>query len=288
MHVYREKTLQLAATDWLRSVAGYEELAADVEATGERMDSVGLLEGSVIAIEVKPSVHAGMIYHRSNRSGSLEAKLAATVGGLYGGAENSQLSLLKNHWNPSLPLEIAILAGNYTNPGLAALKELLTQRGGAWRFNSRIWRWTGECVETLFRFEKAEPTDIWENVPIPPLIGKQQRQPALTLDHLHQLAVSGGHQETFSTFLKEAATRQYRLQLRRTGLTIRSRNCAMISLFLTDIGEAGINTGIDVSALLQGVMELPGSEAPRAGYLNTNRYIGSPAAVSSLFALLRV
>lgn len=290
-HVYREKSIQLASIDWMTREWGYQELAADVEATGDRMDSVGILDGSVIAIEVKPAVHAGIVRFQPNRSGSLESKIAATLGGLYHGAISRQHTLLTEHWQRSRPPEIAVLAGEYTGAGLSALQDLLADRGASWRFNSRIWQWKDNRIQTLFRFDEATAAETWADVQVPILVGNQPRTAALAVDALLELARNAGHEETLSAFVAEAKSGGYRVKFRPTGLTIISHSGrgAFISLFLTDVDPIrGINVGLDVNRFDIGRDQLPGTAAPRAGFMNTNRYIGSAEAASKLFSMIAI
>jgi hypothetical protein len=111
MHIYREKELQWAAVRWMCTNLGYSELAADFEATGDRMDTLGWIAGQLIAIEVKPTVHGGMVWYREGRSGLLEAKLAATVGGLYRCNVQGLLATMLSHWDRTKPPLIGVLAG---------------------------------------------------------------------------------------------------------------------------------------------------------------------------------
>ena len=62
-HVYREKSLQLAAVDWMAREWGYDELAGDVEATGDRMDSIGLLAGEQATVGVHCQRDRRMSHH---------------------------------------------------------------------------------------------------------------------------------------------------------------------------------------------------------------------------------
>ncbi|MCY1668492.1 hypothetical protein [Rhizobium sp. SL86] len=106
MYVYREKSVQMAAVGWMAAHWSYRELTSDEEATGDRMDTIGLLGQDLIAIEVKPSVHKGIVFHRDGRGGSLEAKLASTLSDLYAGVTGrQQLHVLHAHWDRLEPLE---------------------------------------------------------------------------------------------------------------------------------------------------------------------------------------
>jgi hypothetical protein len=81
--IYPEKILQVEATAWLRAHWAYEEVLADAEAVGERVDSVGLLNGRLVMIEVKPAVYANIVDHAPDRPGSLGSKIAGALGPLY-------------------------------------------------------------------------------------------------------------------------------------------------------------------------------------------------------------
>lgn len=290
-HVYKEKTLQLAAIGWLSEHKGYAELAGDVEATGDRMDSIGLLEGVVIAVEVKPAVYGGMTRFRDDRSGSLEAKIAATIGGLIRGVQDRQLEIIRKHWLPSEPPEIAILAGHYTDSGLAELKAMLEERGTGWCFNSRIWRWDGLQVETLFRFDRARVPGDWQQVSVPAMVGMQRRRPAPSMDEFRQIAEQSGYGDTFEAFLHHAREGNYRVSRLISCVNIRgpAKSGLVISVFLDGIyGDKGINAGVDAARIERAKGEdMPGEWAPRMGYMNTNRYFRSPEDVAHLFARIR-
>lgn len=61
MERYPEKRLQLEAIQWLRTHWHYEEHYSDEEARGNRMGSVGLIDGRLTLIEVKNSVSASLV-----------------------------------------------------------------------------------------------------------------------------------------------------------------------------------------------------------------------------------
>ena len=123
MHVYREKELQLAAVRWMADNWGYKELAADQEATGDRMDTIGLLGRQLIAIEVKPEVDRGLVWHDEALSGLLEPKISATLRGLYRGETGGQFGIMRDHWDRAGPPLIGILAGEYNSIGLFELAQ---------------------------------------------------------------------------------------------------------------------------------------------------------------------
>ena len=84
--MYAEKTLQQAAIRWLSEHRGYSELLSDEEATGDRVDSVGLMDDRIHLVEVKPVMHAGVARHAGDRPGSIESKIAGVLRAIHEGA----------------------------------------------------------------------------------------------------------------------------------------------------------------------------------------------------------
>ena len=82
-HIYVEQTLQLTAIRWLREHRGYSELLSDDMAVGDRVDSVGLMGGRILLVEVKPVVRAGDVRHAEDRPGSIESKIAGVLRALH-------------------------------------------------------------------------------------------------------------------------------------------------------------------------------------------------------------
>ena len=82
----------------------------------------------------------------------------------------------------------------------------------------------------------------------------------------------------FAAFAESAAARGFGVERRPTGVALRTPKTGSRSLamFLNSSSpEVGLNIGIDVAALDLASHELPGMEAPRAGFLNTNRFLKS-------------
>jgi len=80
----------------------------------------------------------------------------------------------------------------------------------------------------------------------------------------------------------------FRIQRRPSGIALSqpAGSGTVISLFLGESdADSGINTGIWAEELAIAADELPGRPAPRAGYLNTNRFIGDPMEFERLLDL---
>ena len=290
MHLYREKELQLAAVRWMADNWGYEELAADQEATGDRVDTIGLLDGQLIAIEVKPEVDRGLVWHDEGRSGLLEPKIAATLRGLYRGETGGQLGLMQARWVRAGPPLIGILAGEYNSTGLFELATMLRACSEAWCFNYRVFRWTGRRVETIGSRDDAPvpPEGAWDRVLVPELVSRPRRSTTPSLADLQALADQHGVGEIFSTFIEAAKARDFGIVRRPSGVGLRrpyreGKAGIVLSLFLDrSDADRGINLGIDAEALGIALDELPGAEAPRAGFMNTNRFIREPEEFARL------
>ncbi len=292
MHVYKEKSLQQAATTWMKRHWDYRELTSDEEATGDRMDSIGFLQGELIAIEVKPNVYGGMVYHREGRGSSLEAKVACTLADLYTGVRGRQLDVIREHWSQSAPLSIGILAGSYSAQGLEALKSMLTSRAEEWCFNYRIIEWTGsEAIDRAAYNQASPPADLdWHGVTVPRPVGRSKRS-TKTLEQVRAEAFKRGVNELFNACIGEAESAGFKVQPRPTGLKMtKARSdgtCGLLALFLDRSDpQNGINLGIDAAGFALAPDELPGRQAPRAGFLNSNRYLRTSREIAEMFEAL--
>lgn len=278
-YAYPEKSLQLAAIAWIAKNWVYHELASDAEATGDRMDSVGLISGKPTAIEVKTKIHSGLVRHKHRQSGSLESKISSTLLGFYSGQAGAQLGLIRRRWDGKTPLLIGILAGGYTKPGFAELLAMLATRSKEWRFNYLVLLWTGQKVEILFeeRSITAPNSGDWQSISIPYLIGKQTRAKT-TLCDLCKLADVHGVRSIFEKCLRLAHEHRLSVITRATGVTLKLPSelggKSVLALYLSASNEGdGINVGIDADSLKISLDKLPGIFAPRAGFMNTNRFI---------------
>lgn len=282
MHVYKEKSLQQAATTWMKRHWDYRELTSDEEATGDRMDSIGWLNDELIAIEVKPVVHGGMVYHREDRGSSLEAKVACTLADLYTGVRGRQLDVIREHWSQSAPLSI----------GTEALKSMLTSRAEEWHFNYRIIEWTGsEAIDRVAYDQASPPADLaWHDVPVPKPVGRSKRG-MKTLEQVHAEAIKRGVGDLLDACIGEAESAGFKVQPRPTGLKMTKvrpdGTRGLLALFLDRSDpQNGINIGIDAAGFALAPDALPGRQAPKAGFLNSNRYLRTPSEIAGLFEAL--
>lgn len=289
MHLYKEKILQQAAVDWMRRHWDYRELASDEEATGDRMDSVGWLGCELIAIEVKPRIYGGMVYHRENGGSSLEAKVACTLADLYAGVRGGQLDILQEHWKRSAPISIGILTGDFSAEGLKQLESMLASRAAAWHFNYRIMQWTGADVIQRAASQRACPPLglAWHTLSVPRPVGRVKRSHK-SMDEVRADAISRGVGELFDACVAEATEVGFSIQPRPTGLKLKrtypSGSVGLLAIFLDRSNRGtGLNFGIDTAGLALKPEDLPGRPAPRAGFLNCNRYLGTLGEITDLF-----
>jgi hypothetical protein len=287
VYSYPEKTLQLAAVRWMTANWRYLELVGDAEATGDRMDSVGLLGDAPIAIEAKTAVSSSMVRFDGTSSNALEAKIGATIGGLYRGEANPQLAAIRSHWDEITPITVGILAGGYSAEALAQLKTLLELRSRDWWINCVVWLWTGTVVETLFSTQ-APQTNFdrhWQRIDVPQMVGAFVKRPSPSLQEIRNIASSKGVAELFEHFLVEIGRRQHRIQCRPTGIAVAdpATGRTILAMFLTSSDRwNGINVGVDCERLNCFEDEIPGVPAPRAGFLNTNRFLATKMHVGEL------
>ena len=281
---YPEKRLQQAALSWLNQQGRYQEAYSDVEATGTRIDSSGILDGKPAAIEVKVSVTAGIVRHRAGASGSLEAKIAATLRALNGEIP-SWLEPFRTRWSPSSYPTLIILAQSYSADGFDELRALLDERSSQWQFGFEVWQWTGSEIavrhsnlEAVGGRKRAFPTEV------PLLGGSAKRAGPRTFEEFLAMAADAGLEPVLRAFIEGARVRRLQLSRARTGISISrpglKSKCA--TLFVEGAGPQGFNVGIDAEGLQLSAHMLPGIEAPRMGFMNTNRYIASTDAVSDL------
>jgi hypothetical protein len=192
--MYVEKALQLGALRWLREQRGYAELLSDEEATGDRVDSVAVMDGRIHLVEVKPAVHAGAVRHCANRPGTIESKIAGVLRALHAKEGDRVSRAALANWNPVRPPVFALLAARYSPDGLYELDELLRARSSEWLFDYRIWRWTGCRVEELERRDLVPPPSptAYATLSIERLIGRARREPNRTVAELHAMARDRG------------------------------------------------------------------------------------------------
>ena len=287
---YHEKRLQIAALAWAHNHFGYRAIADDVEATGDPMDAIGMLGNELVAIETKVDVHKGTVWFNPKVSGTIEPKIAKTLAGLYRGETHGQVGVIESHWERDVPLTIIILAGNYSATGLKALLAMLDLRSKEWHFRYRVWRWAVGHIEEVARATSNDaPVDLnWASISVPEMTARPPRSQPATMEELREIAIQGRMLETFDAIvarsrdLKMKRTRRVSGFNLHTGGAVHSLWC---SIFVTE-GDLsnGLNCGVDAELFTRVGLPLPGTNAPRAGYMNTNRFIRSNDDVNALFA----
>ncbi len=288
---YPEKHLQLAALAWAEVHLGYRPIADDVEATGDRMDAIGNIGEELIVIETKVTVSANTVPFSPARSGTIEPKIAATLDALYSGETRGQVGMIARYWNGKKPITFGVLAGHY--PGLSTLQDLLKRRSVEWKFNYRIWQWTGERIDELaqsFLHDGVERAQL-AAISFPVMVARPIRKLPLTFADLEDLAEKRGVSEVFRAIVRDARAHQMKLVLRPSGVALRLPGVAgsqWCAIFVESADAAnGINCGIYAEVFVRAGLSLPGVAAPDAGFLNTNRYIRTGNDVAALFAPFR-
>ncbi len=289
MHENREKSIQLAGVAWLERNWGYLELAGDPEATGDRMDSVGLMEDRIVAIEVKDRVPGGTVWYEG-KTGSIEAKLSATLRGLYYDEQSTQIDKVRCRWDAIHPPRLMILASCFSDRAYEELTGMLTCRCKEWNFNADILRWNGSDIDVLFAFNDANPLDpgAWAEISVPFQPGQAVQRRKMTIEDHRQQAAKNGTLDVLDAFISIAKGREFKITSRPRSVAmareLERKAIALLGLFPGLPGaETGLNAGIDISQFSCSEDQLPGLPAPRAGFLNTNRRFRDPDEVDSLF-----
>jgi len=289
---YPEKRLQLAALAWAEQHMGYRAISDDVEATGDRMDAIGMLGDELLVIETKVHVVEATVSFDPLRSATIEPKISGTLAPLYAGCLKGQPGLIGQHWDRKTPLTICILAHSYSGKGLAALTGMLENRSREWGFNYRVWRWAGEQVDEIaqgFPLVEINP-DKLASAEFPEMIARPIRRPAATLSALRVMADDRGVLDAFEAINERAGRYRMRVARRATGmnLCLPGTSQSWCSIFVEDAGQQhGMNCGVFADLYTQSGLPLPGTSAPRVGYMNTNRFIRTVQDVEVLFAPFR-
>ena len=129
---YPEKRLQLASVASLMSERQYCELYDDAEATGARVDSIGILDGRLWLIEYKVHVHGPMVRHAPGKGSSLESKISGTLGPVYRRGADPVSQLCNGAWNRTSPPVFAIIAKSFSALAIEQLHELFAVSGHDW------------------------------------------------------------------------------------------------------------------------------------------------------------
>lgn len=286
---YPEKRLQLAALSWAKDNLGYRSIADDVEATGAPFDAIGTLGGNVVLIETKTDILPATVRYDPRATGTIEPKIARALLAVYRGDADGQAGIINRAWKRGDPLAVIILAGNFSDSGLRELSAMLAERSQEWFFNYRVWRWTGQNIEELFQNTISEiPNNFdWSSIIIPEMIAKPSRNKPASLHKLQAAAAERGVLNIFSAILERSNKLEMKQTRRVTGINLHTpaKHETWCSIFLFNSDSSnGINCGIYADLYDESGCPLPGTWAPRSGFMNTNRFIKSIADVEKLFA----
>lgn len=287
---YPERHIQLPAILHLREARGYREVFDDVGAVGARFDSAGLIAERLYLIEVKATISAAIVAHAPDRASSIESKLAAVLGDLYGRANDALSRAANSVWDRRSRPVVVILAAKFTEDGLVELGELLSRRSTEWMFDFAVWQWRNGSLDTLVEGTAPEtaPPD-WGALAIPALMGRAPRAKARTLAELGQEAEKRGVRHLLDQFVAEAEKRGWRLNTGRwtvRALINGAKSEIICACYVESSGtEDGLCVGIDMDRYAD-LPELPGLSGPPSGFLNTNRLIRSDREMTQLFDIL--
>jgi hypothetical protein len=285
---YPEKALQQVAIDWVKQHWSYTETFSDEEARGARIDRIGLLHGKLTLIEVKVSVTAGIIEHRSDRSQSLESKIAGTLGPMYRREADAVADTANSLWDRKSPPLLVILAQDFSN--LAELETMLIRRSADWHFDFAIWRGTGSLVEILAnrKCPVPEPLPAYETIVVPCLVGRSPRERARSIGELIKIGEERGVGDLVSHLVRAAPTYGFILGTGRWTIALKSRVGSythpqtVVGVYLDVSSPNGLNVGCWCEAVGVNPDNLPGKPTRVAGYMNTNRIVTSVEEVDAI------
>ena len=262
---YPEAQLQQLCTDWLLD-RDFVQIFDDVSALGERVDSVGVLNGRLWLIEYKVTVPPGIIRHQSDRSMSLESKLAGALGPLYR-REGDRLSVKANaEWDRSAPPVFVVATEQISEGSLQDLVTMLAGRAVEWRFHWQVWKWTGSEIITLAEGADDSGSTAFAEVEVPRLLGRTPRAGPRTIAEMRALAEQRSAGLLFDVFVGEARRLGFRVSTQRTTLTatrlIAGRQVPCAAIYLGQASPVGaLNIGLDADRLSLPLEALPGSAA---------------------------
>lgn len=195
--VNEELKVQLPAIDWLKKSWGYREIksAEEDDAWGAPIDSLGLMDGRTLLIEVKVAVSGGNVRYNPDRSGSIEGKVARTLNGVFDGRVNYNWPAIRQTWERTHPLVFVLLAKTYTDAGLEEAKDVLRRRSSEWPFDCRIWQWNGAEIRELTRIELNLPPSLeqYDGLRIPTLVEHSDRSRPPSRDQHREEADAGAY-----------------------------------------------------------------------------------------------
>ena len=284
--VNEELKVQLPAIDWLKKSWGYREIksAEEDDAWGAPIDSLGLMDGRTLLIEVKVAVSGGNVRYNPDRSGSIEGKVARTLNGVFDGRVNYNWPAIRQTWERTHPLVFVLLAKTYTDAGLEEAKDVLRRRSSEWLFDCRIWQWNGAEIRELTRIELNLPPSLeqYDGLRIPTLVEHSDRSRPPSRDQHREEAGRRGLLEIFDYVARRARERGYKMNTTGSGITLvapgkgRKRESS-IGIFVTKSSKrSGMNFGFMSERGDLQWNELPGRPAPKVGaYSMPYRYMST-------------
>jgi hypothetical protein len=282
--INEELKIQIPALNWLKEHWGYQEIksAEEDDAWGAPIDSVGLMDGRTLLVEVKVTISSGDVRHNPNRSSSIEGKLSRTLNGLFDGSTAYNLPAIRQTWDRAHPLIFVVLAQTYTPGGLNEAKEVLQRRSSEWSFEYRIWQWTGAEVRELTgpQPHTTPCPDRYDRLQIPLLCGTSNRRATPSIEAHRQEGGRRGLLVIFDCAIKLARQLGYQINRTAGGITLvaarqdRKRESS-IGIFVTKSSKhTGMNFGFTSERGDIKWDQLPGRSAPKVGvYSGPYRYI---------------
>jgi hypothetical protein len=282
----RELAVQFPAIAWLKNYWGYEEVKSgeDDDTLGSPIDSLGLMGGRTLLVEVKRAVCGGMVRHNPTGSGSIEGKVARTLKGLHEGSTGLIFPAIRSTWKPSRPPVFVLLAHDYTERGLQEATDIFQRRASEWLFDYRIWQWTGSGVEkrAVGELNPTPGCDEYGGLRIPILPERSNRRKTPPLQEHREEANARGVGHIFDYTVGRADELGYMRSTTRSGIRLRAmgpnglRENAIGIYIKSSSRELGMNFGFYWKRIGLREEHLAGCPAPKIGPLNiANRYIST-------------
>ena len=296
-HRYQERELQLMFVRYLANTVGYIELFDDIDANGNDIDSAGLIGAQPVIIEFKDILSPTTVRFSDKKCGSIERKLSSALLDLRGNKPRGVLSKLFENHVQTTPVFL-IVANTLSREARKSLINCLEEKAVSWGFDWRIYTAKPDITEIA----NGLAGHISHRVNIPFL---REQAPRRRLrpkkDEFMRIFYELKVGDIYSA-LVDAITRSGGIALRPNMANINfalpykgsKSNHAMIGAFTEHSNqENGLFVGyameyfrvrynishIDESAL-------PGIEAPRDGFLNSNRYLRNQEEAVSFWSAL--
>lgn len=289
---YPEKRLQLASVASLTSALQYHELYDDAEATGSRVDSIGILDGRLWLIEYKVNVSGRMVRHTPGKGSNLESKISGTLGPIYRRSMDPVSQLCNGAWNRSSPPVFVIIAKSFSSSAIEQLHELYAERGQAWRFELVALAWDGIRHTPVFegRPGSVGSTGHYDDCLVETQLTSQSRKKNMTMQQAKTRAEEVGVGELFAAFVTEARAYGVRLKCQIDSVSGAQHGHKPATILGCYFGRSnaaqGLHVGLENDAFALDAEAL-GKPAPIAGFIQSNRYLTSVDDVRLLFAALK-